>query len=230
MENLNLDENLLNDALEETTNEQTNTEEKAETSKDIWLRMFYSIKHLTQTTKDNIVNYLEQTDFFTAPASTKYHNNCEEGLCRHSINVAETLMTLTKNNNLVWEHEDSPILIGLLHDICKIGCYDVTEKNVLLGVDPKTKKNIWGKGKSFIFNDKNPLLGNHGDRSVNYLLMLRTHPNDFTITELACIRWHMGHTQEGEEMAFNNVIKQLPLAYWTHFADNLASLNEPIYK
>lgn len=222
------DLNLLEESLE--TEESETLKEKKVTPKEKWLNMFNSIKHLSQETKNNVVDYLEKTDFFVAPASTKYHNNCDEGLCMHSINVAETLLELTKNNHLEWEYEDSPILIGLLHDICKVYCYDVTEKNVLLGVDPKTKKNIWGKGKTYVFNDKNILFGLHGDRSVNYLLTLRAKPTDFTIKELACIRWHMGPTQEGEEIIFNNVSRQEILVYWTHVADNLSSIKEPIYK
>lgn len=198
-----------------------------ETSKEKFIRMFNSIEHLSNETKQSILSYLENTDFYIAPASSKYHNNCPEGLVKHSINVAETLLDLTNKHNLVWERKDSPLVIGLLHDICKIATYSQTEKNVLAGQDPKTRKNIWEKRLVYTYDNKLPHLGVHGDKSVAFLLMLAKN-NDFTIQELSCIRYHMGNTQEGDTQAYSTVQRLEPLVVWTNIADTIASLTEPI--
>lgn len=198
-----------------------------ETSKEKFIRMFNSIECLSDETKKSILSYLEQTDFYVAPASSKFHYNCPEGLVKHSIHVAETLVDLTEKHGLVWERKDSPLVIGLLHDICKIATYSQTEKNVLVGKDPKTKKNIWEQRLVYTYDNKLPHLGVHGDKSVAFLLMLAKNA-DFTIQELSCIRYHMGNTQEGDAQAYSNVQRLEPLVVWTNVADTIASLTEPI--
>lgn len=67
--------------------------------------------------------WLAESEFFTAPASTKYHGNYEGGLFDHSFLVMETLVELTRRNNLKWQREGSPFVVGLLHDLCKIDQY-----------------------------------------------------------------------------------------------------------
>ena len=36
---------------------------------------------------EDLLSWLQKSDFFTAPASTKYHGAYEGGLCEHSMDV-----------------------------------------------------------------------------------------------------------------------------------------------
>lgn len=71
----------------------------------------------------NLKSFIEYSGFTTAPASTKYHGSYAGGLLDHSINVMYTLCKLTENNHLSWKRPESPIIIGLFHDICKSDQY-----------------------------------------------------------------------------------------------------------
>ena len=96
---------------------------------------------------EKLLNWLENdSDFFTCPASTKFHNNFEGGLCEHSINVYNRLKQLVvmafgenywenlKNkdgtNRTKEEIDETLAIIGLLHDICKVNTYKTDYKNV----------------------------------------------------------------------------------------------------
>ena len=71
-----------------------------------------------------LLNHLERnTDFLTSPASSKYHGAYEGGLRDHSWNVVNQLQLLTIRNNLNWNRPDSPVVIGLAHDMCKLNSY-----------------------------------------------------------------------------------------------------------
>lgn len=75
----------------------------------------------------NLIKYLCNSDYFTAPASTRFHDAFQGGLCLHSLK----LMQMFYNENEEWEKPlpvDSVIVCGLLHDLCKIGAYKKTAK------------------------------------------------------------------------------------------------------
>ncbi len=145
--------------------------------------------------------WLAESEFFTAPASTKYHGNYEGGLFDHSFMVMNTLVDLTRHNNLKWEREGSPFIVGLLHDMCKIDQYILREDG---GYD---------------FN-KNTLLKGHGDKSV---MMIASHM-DLTEEEVMCIRYHMGAFTPQEEWSdYTRAVNRYPNVLWTHQADMIAS-------
>jgi 23S rRNA maturation-related 3'-5' exoribonuclease YhaM len=76
---------------------------------------------------ENLIDYLLESDYFIAPASTKFHNSFSGGLCLHSLKV----MRMFSEENKLWEKpipQDSVIICGLLHDLCKIGAYTKTSK------------------------------------------------------------------------------------------------------
>ena len=97
---------------------------------------------------EDLIEFLEKTDFYTAPASTRFHNNVEGGLADHSLNVYKELKELTNGE---WS-EETIIIVGLLHDICKINNYKVEMRN---------KKNpdtgIWYQEPYFTTEDLMPL-------------------------------------------------------------------------
>ena len=65
----------------------------------------------------------KNTSWLTAPASTKFHLNEEQGLLKHSVGVAETLLKLRPV--LAPElSEESCVIAGLFHDLGKIGTFE----------------------------------------------------------------------------------------------------------
>ena len=150
--------------------------------------------------------YLINEGFFTAPASTKYHGSKEGGLFDHSFTVMSFLMELSAKEGLKWSRKESPLIIGMFHDLCKIDCY-------LPIIDPETK------AVSYKFNT-DTLLKGHGDKSV----MLLSSKIQLTEEEVMCIRYHMGAFTDKEEWNdYTGAIHKFPNVLWTHQADMLAS-------
>lgn len=106
---------------------------------------------------DDIINALDTSDFFVAPASTKYHNCTEGGLCDHSLNVYYNMMSLAKNKHLLITKDesgniidgsisaDSIAVVALLHDISKINTYRKAYKNTKVYSENGTKYDNGGK-------------------------------------------------------------------------------------
>ena len=89
---------------------------------------------------EDLINFLEKSDFFKAPASTRFHGNYEGGLAEHSMKVYEILKHKVEHNiKGVTIPEESIIIIGLLHDICKTNFYKVDYRNA------KNALGVWGK-------------------------------------------------------------------------------------
>ena len=136
---------------------------------------------------DALLDYLEhKSDFFTAPASARFHGAYAGGLCEHSVNVYHCLTAYLERERVrelygLEYSEESVAVVALLHDLCKVGCYKKTFRNVK---DDATGK--WEKVPSYQFDD--PLPYGHGEKSV-YILsgFLR-----LTREEAMAIRWHMG--------------------------------------
>lgn len=145
--------------------------------------------------------WLLGSDFFTAPASTKYHGAYEGGLFDHSFLVMENLVQLTLDNDLVWDRKESPYIVGLLHDLCKIDQYKLVA----------TDKYEY---------DTETLFKGHGDKSI----MLISAYMRLTLEEVTCIRYHMGAFTEKEEWGFyTRAVHAFPNVLWTHHADMIAS-------
>ena len=165
---------------------------------------------------NKLMRYLEEEGFFTAPASTKYHGNYEGGLYDHSNKVFERLNKLTIDNNLRWERDESPFIVGMFHDLCKCDQYiPIIEQeyakngNKLIPVDTI---------KGYEYNTKTLLKG-HGSKSVMILSQFIT----LTEEEMLCIRYHMGAYETDEWDEFGKAIEKYPNVLWTHMADMLAS-------
>lgn len=166
---------------------------------------------------NRVSTYLESSlisrGFFKAPASTKYHGSYEGGLFDHSLEVAKSLMDLTIRNNLKWQRESSPYIVGMFHDLCKIDQY----RHPIVG------ENIDGTP---IYNtdeweyDPYITLKGHGDKSVILLSEFLT----LTGEEILCIRYHMGaFTNKEEWRDYTQAVNKYPTVLWTHHADMIAS-------
>ena len=133
------------------------------------------------------MNFIEKTDFYTAPASTRFHGSYEGGLLEHSMKVYEILKEKVKTSSIEIDvKEDSLIIIALLHDICKANYYKVDYRNA------KNALGEWEKVPYYTVEDTIPY--GHGEKSV----MMITEYMKLTSEEKYAIRWHMGFTEPKE--------------------------------
>jgi len=175
---------------------------------------------------DDLVNWLEnETDFFTAPASTRFHGNYQGGLVEHSIHVLEFALTnlnwLLKYKPELINLQESIIISALFHDVCKVNQYTWGEEKF-------TKINEggrdrWAKYETYSFNDELPM--GHGEKSVYYVSKFI----ELTNPEILAIRWHMGYSEPGT--ALDGLTKyayqaasQDPLVKIIHAADVVSVL------
>ena len=79
---------------------------------------------------EDLIKFMESTDFFTAPASTRFHGNYAGGLVEHSMKVYEILVEKVKNSSKKIEVSDDTLkIVALLHDICKANFYKIDYRN-----------------------------------------------------------------------------------------------------
>lgn len=170
------------------------------------------IKLLKSTNRegmDKLIDFIDKTDFYTAPASTRFHGNCEGGLLEHSMKVYEILKEKVKHAPVELNYnEDSLIIIALLHDICKANFYKVDYRNA------KNEFGEWEKVPYYTVDDTIPY--GHGEKSV----MMITEYMKLTSEEKYCIRWHMGFSEPKEQYTtLGLAFKKYPLALLVHEAD-----------
>lgn len=165
---------------------------------------------------NELVNYLEKSDFFTAPASSRFHSDHEGGLCEHSINVYERLRdnVLKEYGDFNTYSEETIAICGLLHDLCKIEYYKTDYRNV-------KENGEWVKKPYYTVDEKLPY--GHGEKSV-YII------NGFirlTREEALAINWHMGgfdaRVGSGTSFALSDCYRHFPLALWLHVSDIVAT-------
>lgn len=212
--------------LENLTIEELNPE-KGNTAKEKFYSMFNGLKSLSSNQKEFILNWLEKYGFFDAPAAAQNHSNYPGGLVEHSLNVADELVALTTKNKITWKNKETPIIIGLLHDLCKVAFYKLGSKNVK---NEQTGK--WESVPNYSITDDTALtaLGNHGDRSAIMALLLLMEKNPFEspamIELISGIRFHMGFSQDGDTRAYSNAMAVNQTLPWVNLADTLAANKE----
>lgn len=156
---------------------------------------------------DKLLAWLENQDFFTAPASTRYHAAYEGGLVEHSLNVYHVLMERFDPEK---DSEESFAIVSLLHDVCKTGFYAIEMRN------RKNKQGQWESVPFYTIDDQFPY--GHGEKSV-YLIERFMR---LTTEEAVAIRWHMGGFDEavrGGSFALAHAYEKYPLAVKLHMAD-----------
>lgn len=175
---------------------------------------------------DKLMKYIQGSDFYTAPASTKYHLSCEGGLLQHSLNVLDALRGLLLFNTITGLYEyqvagkvaaeipaESVTIAALLHDICKTHFYGISTRNVK---NEKTGK--WEKQPYYTIEDKMPL--GHGPKSA----MIVKQYIELTTPEMYAIWWHMGFNGNYEnDTAAGASFEKYPLALALYTADMIAS-------
>ncbi len=168
--------------------------------------------HITREGADKFLEYLlsGNSDFFTAPASTRFHGAYEGGLCEHSLNVYRCLKSYLERADKEFAlhfTEESIALVSLLHDVCKINCYKPGFRNV------KDDNGVWQKVPTFEFDDKLPY--GHGEKSV-YILSGYMR---LTREEAFAIRYHMGFSGTEDTRNVGSAFEQFPLAFALSVAD-----------
>ena len=169
---------------------------------------------------ENLMEWLEnETDFFKAPASTRYHGSYEGGLLEHSLNVYDQLLWEMKN--LVgqgWEEIyslETIAIVALFHDLCKIDRYVLVEKW------RKDSDGKWESYDAYDYNREKAEMG-HGAQSVFYLQKFI----QLSEAEAQAIYWHMGAYDISPYSTLahcSETFKWNPLAFLTHRADMAAT-------
>lgn len=187
---------------------------------------YETFKNLLQETNrpgiPSLLNWLDSTDFKTAPASSRFHNSFIGGLCLHSMNVLKYAKKVLKEIN-VDVPEDSLTIAALLHDLCKADFYIIGKA---WDKEYKDKTNKWREIETWIVDEKLPI--GHGDKSV--ALAMRHIP--LTKDEAAAIRWHMGAWEQGTHndpmisKPFRLSLDTWPLVKIIILADQMAELYE----
>ena len=170
--------------------------------------------HIHREGADALLDYLEnKSDFFTCPASTKFHGAYAGGLCDHSLNVYHCLVDylarerVTELYGLEVEAE-SVAIAALLHDLCKVGCYKAGTRNV-----KNDATGVWEKVPNFYFDDHMPY--GHGEKSVYIISGFMK----LTRQEAMAIRWHMGFSGQEDARLVGQALEQYPLAFALSVAD-----------
>lgn len=167
---------------------------------------------------DKLLDFLEnKSDFFTAPASTRYHNAFEGGLLRHSLNVYKCLVAYLERGRVkdMYKLETSAetaAIVALLHDLCKVNIYRVSYRN-----SKNDKTGQWEKVPYYEIHDTLPY--GHGEKSVYMISGFMR----LTREEAMAIRWHMGFSGTEDKNTIGRALEKYPLAFALSVADMEAS-------
>ncbi|WP_124066281.1 HD domain-containing protein [Clostridium sp. E02] len=163
---------------------------------------------------ENLLEFIRKSDFYTAPASTRFHGAYEGGLLEHSLNVLDCLAEKKASDNAIWHkilvnvQSESVVISSLLHDLCKTYFYITEMRN------KKDESGAWVQVPFYTVDDRIPY--GHGEKSVmmieEYIKLLPA--------ERYAIRWHMG-SYEPKELwnTLGTAMEKYPLVLALHEAD-----------
>lgn len=161
---------------------------------------------------DFLLSWIEDSTFFSDPASTRFHGCYEGGLCEHSVNVWHELIRLLKAYPEIKVTAETAAIVALLHDLCKIGCYKTELRN-------KKVNGVWVQQPTYVYDEDFPF-GGHGSKSV-YLIQKYMPLSD---EEAVAINCHMGFADRSpSDYSTGNAYSAYPLAWLLHVADESAT-------
>ena len=163
---------------------------------------------------DELLGYLlnrDRSDFFIAPASTRYHGAEQGGLCRHSLNVYECLVDIMNRKRMkevynIHYSDESIAIAALLHDLCKVNFYKTEFRNV-------KRDGQWVSAPYYTIDDELPY--GHGEKSVYIVSGFMRLTRD----EAFAIRYHMGFSGPEDNNTVGKALEMFPLAYALCVAD-----------
>lgn len=170
-------------------------------------------KNIKREGSDKLLEYILSTnsDFFEAPASTRFHGSYEGGLVEHSLNVYDCLVHYLDRDRVKDDYQltftdESIAIVALLHDLCKVNCYVKGTRNV-------KKNGQWIQVPTYDYNDQLPY--GHGEKSVymisGYMRLTRE--------EAFAIRYHMGFAGNEDARNVGSAFEMFPLAFALSTAD-----------
>ena len=174
------------------------------TAKDEFMQIY--TENITRKGSKELLDWIQKTDFFTAPASTKYHCACEHGLVMHSVSVFNTLVE--KHFDEETDSIESFAICALLHDLCKAQFYKTSTRNV-----KNDETGQWEKVPYYSIEDSFPY--GHGEKSVFLIERFMR----LKLDEAMAIRWHMGGFDDANGYYVSNAYDKYPLAVKLHLAD-----------
>lgn len=170
-------------------------------------------KNITREGADKLLDFLTtKSDFFTAPASMRFHSAYEGGLCEHSLNVYNCLVDYLARErvkevyNLQFDSETVAIA-SLLHDVCKTNCYKPSTRNV------KDENGVWQTVPTYSWDDKLPY--GHGEKSVYIVSGFMRLSRE----EAFAIRYHMGFSGTEDRRDIGTAFEMFPLTFALSTAD-----------
>lgn len=165
------------------------------------IQTFYLTLKSVKISKD-FMYWLINNGFFTKPASIHHHGRYEGALFDHSLCVTGALLTYTEKLKLRWDRPESPYIVGMFHDLCKVDNYIKLVDN-----------------EHWEYNNATILPG-HGEKSVILLQRFMS----LTDEEIYCIRWHMGAFDEKSNWnSYGQAVTRYPNVLYTHTADMYAA-------
>jgi hypothetical protein len=166
--------------------------------------------NITREGSEQLLEFLKKSDFFTAPASAKYHGSYEGGLVEHSLNVYDALVKLLTIYPEIQVSEESVAIVALFHDLCKVNMY---EKETRYRKDENGK---WEPYEAYAHNEKLHY-GGHGSKSVFILQnFIKLTPE-----EAVAINCHMSSWEDNPNIG--PAFEHCPLAWLLHVADESAT-------
>lgn len=172
---------------------------------------------------DRLMSWLEKSDFYTAPASSRYHGAWPGGLCSHSLDTWDEMCRLEAAypelgafaEERKMPLDESMATVSLFHDLCKVNFYKTEKRN------RKNEEGVWESYDAYAIDEKYKF-GGHGSKSV-FLIQnfIQLRPE-----EAAAINCHMG-IGDGQDH-ISEVYEQNPLAFLLHVADEAACFLKPI--
>lgn len=169
-------------------------------------------QYIKRDDADSLYAWLCDSDFFEAPASTRFHGDHAGGLCEHSVHVWEELVRLLRAYPEVKVSGETAAIVSLLHDVCKIGCYKTELRN-------QKVNGVWVQRPVYVFNEDFSY-GGHGSKSV-YLIQRHIRLTD---EEAVAINCHMGFADRCPgDYSLGSAYERYPLAWLLHVADEAAA-------
>ena len=165
----------------------------------------------------DLIKFINDSDFYSAPASSRFHGAHQGGLLEHSLQVNKDMMVIYEAFRERGRLKDgqinlhSIIIASLLHDICKVNFYKQDVRNV-------KNNGVWEQVPYYTIDDKLPL--SHGEKSV----MILQQYIELTTDEIYAIRWHMGGFDDSAKsyaggLQLSAALDRCPLLVMLHMAD-----------
>lgn len=182
--------------------------EQMEQNKEAFIGIFQ--ENIKKEGADKLLEFLEKSDFFTAPASVRFHGSYPGGLCEHSLNVYRCLKSYLEHAGKeygITASEETIATVALLHDLCKVNLYRPGKRNV-------KENGIWKEMDSYEYDDRLPY--GHGEKSV---YIINGFIRGLTRDEAIAIRFHMGFSGSEEKNLVSKAFDLHPLAFALSTAD-----------